>query len=83
MATKRKTTTRVPMSAAAKAARKALIQADLMSLEAGQARVAGLAKGAYGSPVLRSAGSAISSRYLLSGKGTSGAAPKKKARRKK
>jgi hypothetical protein len=78
-ATKRKTTrTKIPklgQSAAAVAARKALITADLLGLESGQARLSGLSKGAYGSPQIRAGGTSISTRYLI-GKGKAYKAPK-------
>lgn len=89
MATKRKTTrVKIPklaQSPAAIAARKALITADLLGLESGQARLSGLSKGAYGSPTIRAGGTSISTRYLI-GKGSgykpkSSSKPRGKAKR--
>jgi hypothetical protein len=56
---------KLAQSPAAIAARKALIQADLLGLESGRSQLAGLSKGAYGAPQLRSGGTSISTRYLI------------------
>jgi hypothetical protein len=63
---KKKKKKRIPQSSEAKAARQALIMADLIGWESDRARLASLTKGAYtGSPSLRSGGSVIGSRYRV------------------
>ena len=54
----------IPQSSDAKAARQAIIQADLLGIEADRARLAELSKGSYGGMALRSGGSSIA-RYRI------------------
>ena len=56
----------IPQSSEAKAARQALIQADLLGLASDRSRLAELSRGAYsGGPRLRAGGTEISSRYRI------------------
>jgi hypothetical protein len=76
----------IPQSAEAKAARQAIIMADLMGIEGDRARLSELSQGAYmGAPRLRSSGSSIASRYRIgtpkADKGYGKPPPKPKKRR--
>lgn len=63
---KKKKSQRIPQSSEAKAARQALIAADLMGWESDRQRLSSLTRGAYtGSPSTRSTGSGIRTRYRI------------------
>ncbi len=66
MAKKKGKRKRIPQSSEAKAARQALIAADLIGWESDRARLSQLVQGSYtGSPSLRAGGSSISGRYRI------------------
>jgi hypothetical protein len=63
---KQRKRTRIPQSSEAKAARQALVQADLIGWESDRARLSQLSRGAYGgAPALRRSGSIVGSRYRI------------------
>jgi hypothetical protein len=63
---KKKKGTKIPQSSEAKAARQAIIAADLIGWEADRSRLSSLSRGSYtGAPNIRASGSAIRSRYRV------------------